>query len=142
MSYNPNNPFAKILRGELPCYKIYEDAHTLAFMDIMPQADGHCLVIPKEAAVTIMELSPESMAALAVSLRRVARGAQQAMGSEGVLIFQLNGAAAGQTVPHVHFHVVPGGHVGGMRPHAQRGEAAGKLEALAQKIGAAIASDI
>lgn len=108
MTYDPNNIFAKILNGDLPCAKVYEDDHTLVFMDIMPQADGHTLVIPKEAAVDLLSLSDQSTQHLAVMVKHVAQAVKAAMHADGITIFQLNGAAAGQTVPHIHFHVLPG----------------------------------
>lgn len=107
MSYDKHNVFARILRGELPCIKVYEDAATLAFLDIMPQSDGHTLVLPKEAAVTLLDLSPEGAAACILTTRRVAAAVQRAVGAPGLLISQFNGEAAGQTVPHVHFHIIP-----------------------------------
>jgi histidine triad (HIT) family protein len=105
--YDPNNIFAKILRGELPCIKVYEDADTLAFMDIMPQADGHVLVVTKEPAVDIFELSETAAQAGIRTTQRVARAVRTAFQPDGISIGQFNGAAAGQTVPHVHFHIVP-----------------------------------
>lgn len=107
MSYDANNIFAKILRGELPCVKIYEDAQTLAFLDIMPSTPGHTLVITKEAAETIFDLSPQGAAALMATTQKIAGAVRRALGCEGVMLVQLNGAAAGQSVPHIHFHVLP-----------------------------------
>lgn len=108
MSYDPNNIFAKILRSELPCAKVYEDEQTLAFMDIMPQKRGHTLVIPKEPAETLLDLSPDAAADLINKVQTVAAAVKIAMQADGITIFQLNGAAAGQTVPHIHFHIIPG----------------------------------
>jgi histidine triad (HIT) family protein len=107
MAYDTNNIFAKILRGEIPCTKIYEDEYTLAFMDIMPQADGHTLVISKEPAETILDLSPEGAAAWIHSVQKVSKAVKTAMGVDGFVLMQLNGVAAGQSVPHVHFHILP-----------------------------------
>jgi histidine triad (HIT) family protein len=107
MAYDPDNIFARILRGEVPAHKVYEDEHTLAFMDVMPQSDGHTLVIPKSAAENIFDLPPESLAATVLTTQRVARAVSKAFGPPGVLIAQLNGSGAGQTVFHIHFHVVP-----------------------------------
>ena len=95
MSYDNNNIFAKILRGEMSCLKVYEDEHTLAFMDIMPQADGHTLVIPKEAAETLLDLSDDAAAATIKTVKKVAKAVKQAMDAEGVSLVQFNGAAAG-----------------------------------------------
>lgn len=107
MAYDRNNVFARILRGELPAHRVYEDQLTLAFMDLMPQADGHTLVIPKAEAETIFEIPADALAALVITTQRVARAVKKAFDAPGILIAQLNGHAAGQSVLHVHFHVVP-----------------------------------
>jgi len=107
MAYDTGNVFARILRGEIPAHKVHEDAHTLAFMDVMPQAEGHVLVIPKAAAENIFEVPPEALAATILTTQRVARAVQRAFAAPGILIAQLNGSAAGQSVFHLHFHVVP-----------------------------------
>ena len=107
MNYDHQNVFARILRGELPCVKIFEDEHTLAFLDIMPQAEGHALVLPKQSPVTLLDLSPQGAQACILTTRRVAAAVQRAVGAPGLLISQFNGEAAGQTVPHVHFHIIP-----------------------------------
>jgi histidine triad (HIT) family protein len=107
MAYDTGNVFARILRGEIPAHKVHEDAHSLAFMDVMPQADGHALVIPKAAAENIFEVPPEALAATILTTQRVARAVQRAFAAPGILIAQLNGSAAGQSVFHLHFHVVP-----------------------------------
>jgi histidine triad (HIT) family protein len=136
--YDPDNTFARILRGELPCIKVLEDSETLAFMDIMPQVDGHVLVIPKEHAATLLELSPEGACACIRAVQRVARAVKQALQVPGVLIVQVNGAEVGQTVPHVHFHVMPRRSNEALRPHAAEREAPEKLEVFAQRIIAAL----
>ena len=107
ISYDDDNIFAKILRGDAPCIRVDEDDMTLAFMDIMPQTDGHVLVIPKFAATNFLNLTPDYFAAWLTTTQRVARAVQSAFECPGVLIAQLNGAAAGQTVYHVHMHIVP-----------------------------------
>jgi len=107
MAYDPNNIFARILRGELPSVKVYEDPKTLAFMDIMPATEGHTLVIPKEQAETIFDLSPDGAADLIKATRRIAAAVKKALDCPGVMLAQLNGAAAGQSVPHIHFHILP-----------------------------------
>ncbi len=107
MSYDPRNVFARILRGEIPAHKVLEDEATLAFMDVMPQAPGHTLVIPKSAAENIFELDPAILAATMVNVQRVARAVSQVFQPPGVMIAQLNGAAAGQSVFHLHFHIIP-----------------------------------
>jgi histidine triad (HIT) family protein len=137
MAYDDQNIFAKILRGEIPCIKLYEDEHTLSFMDIMPQADGHALVIPKEAAETLLDLSDEGAAACVRTAKKVAAAVKKAMDAPGIVIFQLNGPAAGQTVPHYHVHVLPSS-LGAMgKGHASTMEDQAKLQAIAEKIRAA-----
>ena len=117
MSYDPNNIFAKILRGEIPCHKVYEDEHTLAFMDVMPQADGHTLVIPKAASRNLLDAKPETLGPLMTSVQKVAQAVRKAFDAEGILIKQFNEPAAGQTVYHLHIHVLPR-HTGvELRPH-------------------------
>jgi histidine triad (HIT) family protein len=119
VAYDDQNVFAKILRGEAPAHKVCEDAHTLAFMDIMPQTRGHTLVVPKSPVETIFEIEPEMLAATIVTTRRVARAVRSAFQPKGVMVGQLNGAAAGQTVFHLHFHVIPRYEAAGFRFHGQ-----------------------
>lgn len=107
MAYDPNNVFARILRGEIPAHRVCEDVHTLAFMDVMPQSPGHTLVIPKFEAENLFELAPESLAATILTMQRVARAVKKAFDPPGVLIAQLNGLGAGQSVFHIHFHIIP-----------------------------------
>lgn len=107
MAYDPNNIFARILRGELPKVAIYEDALTLAFLDIMPSVEGHSLVIPKEPAEDILDVSPEGAQAVIATTQKIARAVKKALACPGVMLVQLNGAAAGQSIPHLHFHVLP-----------------------------------
>lgn len=138
MSYDPQNIFARILRGELPCIKLYEDEQTLSFMDIMPQTDGHALVIPKESAATIFDLSPTSLAATILTTQKIARAIQKALAVPGVLIAQANGATAMQSVPHLHFHVIPRREKDAMKLHAAIKEDPEKLRYLATQIIAAL----
>jgi histidine triad (HIT) family protein len=107
MSYDPGNVFAKILRGELPAHKVYEDAETLAFMDIMPRAPGHALVIPKTPARNVLDASPAQLAACLATVQRIARAQREAFAADGITIQQFNEAAGGQVVFHLHFHVIP-----------------------------------
>jgi histidine triad (HIT) family protein len=107
MTYDANNVFAKILRGELPCEKVYEDDNTLAFMDIMPRADGHVLVIPKNGARNILDASVADLQATIVIVQKVARAVKDALDADGVTIQQFNEQAGGQVVFHLHFHVLP-----------------------------------
>jgi histidine triad (HIT) family protein len=107
MSYDKDNIFARIVRGEIPCHKVYEDAETLAFMDLMPQAEGHTLIVPKAAAEDIFTTPPDSVAAAIRTAQKVARAIKMAFSPPGIMIAQLNGPAAGQSVFHLHFHVIP-----------------------------------
>jgi histidine triad (HIT) family protein len=107
MSYHPNNIFAKILRGEIPCHKVYEDDETLAFMDVMPQADGHTLVVPKAASRNLLDADPVILGHLMTVVQKVARAAKLAFEADGILIKQFNEGAAGQTVFHLHVHILP-----------------------------------
>ncbi len=133
MSYDNNNVFAKILRGELPCFKVYEDEYTLAFMDIMPQADGHTLVIPKFDAVTLLDLPADMVGHTMHTVQKVMSALKSALGVDGVVLMQLNGEAAGQTVPHLHFHLVPE-HLSRLRSHGAGMGDMEKIKALAEKI--------
>ncbi|HAH09835.1 MAG TPA: HIT family protein [Alphaproteobacteria bacterium] len=107
MTYAANNIFAKIIRGEAPCAKVYEDAHALAFMDIMPTTEGHTLVIPKEPAESLFDLSASGAQHLIVTTQKVAQAVKKAFDAPGIMLMQLNGAAAGQSVFHIHFHIIP-----------------------------------
>ena len=107
MTYDPNNIFAKILRGEIPCYKIYEDDHTLSFLDIMPRSPGHALVIPKAPARNILDISADDFAHVARTAHRIAAAARQAFDAEGITLQQFNEQAGGQAVFHLHMHVMP-----------------------------------
>jgi len=107
MAYDTSNIFARIVRGEIPAHKVFEDEHTLAFMDVMPQSDGHALVIPKAEAENLFDLAPAALSATILTTQRVARAVKKAFAPPGVLIAQLNGAGAGQSVFHIHFHIVP-----------------------------------
>lgn len=135
MAYDDQNIFAKILRGEIPCTKVYEDDKTLAFMDIMPQADGHTLVIPKEPAETLLDLSPESAAYTINIVQKVGNAIKKALGSEGIVLMQLNGSKAGQTVPHIHFHLIPSS-IHELGRHASQMGDQEKIRQLAEKIRA------
>jgi histidine triad (HIT) family protein len=138
LAYDPNNVFAKILRGEIPAVKVFEDKKTLAFMDVMPQTEGHVLVIPKEAAENIYDLSAAGAAAMIMTTQKVARAVQKGLAAPGILLAQLNGPAAGQSVFHVHFHVIPR-HAGvDMHLHARDMVDAKTLEPIAARIRSAL----
>ncbi len=117
MTYDTNNIFAKILRGEIPCHKVYGDEATLAFMDVMPQADGHTLVIPKAPSRNLLDADPATLGALMATVQKVAKAVQMAFDAEGILIKQFNEAAAGQTVFHLHIHILPRYEGIELRPH-------------------------
>lgn len=140
MAYDQHNIFARILRGELPCHRVYENAHTLAFMDLFPQDEGHFLVIPKFPAVTLMELPEEHAVQLIRSVHRLARAAETAFQLPGLMLMQLNGEAAGQTVPHLHFHLIPrqGGGLSSLRRHAGGRADDAALADMARRIAACI----
>lgn len=136
--YDHDNIFARIIRGELPSAKVFEDDQVLAILDAFPQARGHTLVLPKAAARNLLDISPEALSGLMLQVQRVARAVRSAMNPDGLTISQFNGAAGGQSVFHLHFHIIPrwegvplGGHGKGMAD-------AGHLATLAREIAARI----
>jgi histidine triad (HIT) family protein len=137
-AYDPNNPFAKILRGEFPSYKVYEDAHVLAFLDIMPRAPGHTLVIPKAPARNILDITPDDIAHVARATRTIARAAMASFEADGITVQQFNEAAGGQVVFHLHVHVMPRHDGVALLPPASRKEDGKVLEANAAKLAAAL----
>lgn len=140
MSYDRNNVFAKILRGELPSHRVYEDDTTLAFMDVMPQAEGHTLVIPKQAeARNALDCPPDTLRDVIATTQKVAIAVKKAFDAPGVMIAQLNEAQAGQTVFHLHFHIIPRYHGVDLKFHARGMEDPARLAANAEKIRAALA---
>lgn len=136
--YDQSNVFAKILRGEMPCHRVFEDAIALAFMDIMPRAEGHVLVIPKAEARTILEIGPNELGVLMQRVQAVAKATVTAMSADGLTIHQFNEPAGGQVVFHLHFHVLPRWNGVPLRPHAAEIERPETLEAHAQQIRAAL----
>jgi len=138
MAYDRDNIFAKILRGEIPCVKVYEDAKTVAFMDVMPEADGHVLVVPKEPAENILDLSADGMAAMMATTQKVAKAVDKALKPGGILLKQYNRAPAGQSVFHVHFHIVPRQEGVPLAPHGKVMVEASVLEPIAAKIRSAL----
>lgn len=132
--YDNDNVFAKILRGEIPCHKVYEDDQTLAFMDVMPQAEGHLLVIPKEPSRNMLDANPQTLAALMPIVQKLAIAAKEAFEADGISIAQFNEPAAGQTVYHLHFHIIPRKEGVQMRAHSGAMEDHGVLAANAQKV--------
>ena len=137
-AYDPQNPFAKILRGEFPCYKVYEDDHALAFLDIMPRTPGHTLVIPKAPARNILDITPDDFAHVARVAQKIARAAMTAFDADGITVQQFSEPAGGQVVFHLHMHVMPRQEGVGLLPPASRKEEAAVLEANAAKLVVAL----
>jgi len=138
-AYDPNNIFAKILRGEIPCFKVYEDAATFAFLDIMPRAPGHTLVIPKAPARNIFDCPPGDLAAVATTAQRIARAARRAFDADGITLSQYSEPAGGQEVFHLHVHVVPRKTGVAMRPPASIREDMAVLATHSDALRAALA---
>jgi len=137
-AYDPNNIFAKILRGELPCYKIYEDDKALAFLDIMPRAPGHALVLPKAAARNILDISPDDLAHVIKVAQKIAKVSVDAFGADGITIQQFNESAGGQVVFHLHVHVIPRKTGVAMKPPASEKAAPEVLADQAKQLAAAL----
>jgi len=138
LKYDRNNIFARILRGEIPAARVYEDQHTLAFMDVMPQSEGHTLVIPKVEAVDIFDLPTDGLKHLVLTTQHVARGVRAAFAPAGVMLAQLNGSGAGQSVFHIHFHIIPRHAGADMKLHARDMVDMQVLEAHAARIRACL----
>lgn len=134
MTYDPTNIFAKILKGELPCHKVYEDETTLVMMDIFPQSRGHTLIIPKAASRNLLDADPATLAAVMPLVQRVAAAVKDGTGADGIRIAQFNEAPAGQTVFHLHFHVIPAYEGQAMGAHAAGRADDVDLAALAKDI--------
>jgi len=134
MGYDENNVFAKILRDEMPSHRVYEDERTLAFMDIMPVSRGHALVIPKTKAENIFDLDEASLSAVIKTTKTVAEAIKKALEPSGVIVTQLNGAKAGQTVFHYHMHIIPVYEKAPFQPHANNLENSEILESTAEII--------
>jgi histidine triad (HIT) family protein len=137
-AYDPNNIFAKILRGEFPCYKVYENDHVLAFLDIMPRAPGHTLVIPKAPARNILDITADDFAHVARGTHKIAAAAMKAFKAEEITVQQFSEAASGQVVYHLHMHVMPRYDGIALLPPASRKEDAKVLEENAAKLIAAL----
>jgi histidine triad (HIT) family protein len=138
-AYDSNNIFAKILRGELPCYRIYEDDKVLAFLDIMPRAPGHTLVLPKASARNLLDVAPEDLAAVMRIAQKVAKVSVEVFGADGVTLQQFNEGAGGQVVFHLHVHVIPRKDGVSLKPPATVKEAPDVLADQAKKLAAALA---
>ena len=138
-AYDPNNIFAKILRGEMPCVRVHEDDVSLAFMDIMPRAEGHTLVIPKAPTRNLLDIEPATLARFMPSVQKVALAAKAALAAPGVSVMQFNESAGGQVVFHLHFHILPRWEGVALKPPGGPMAPASELEPTAAKIRAALA---
>ena len=138
VAYDPNNIFAKILRGEMPCHKVYEDDVALAFMDIMPRGEGHVLVIPKVPARGLLDMPPDALGPYMQRVQKVAAAVKAGMKADGLTIQQFNESAGGQVVFHIHFHVIPRWEGVALRPHSGQMEKPEVLAVHAEKIRAAL----
>lgn len=138
-AYDPNNVFAKILRGEMPAQKVYEDDETLAFMDIMPRGPGHCLIIPKRPARNILDIEPDSLSAVVRTAQKIAKASKVAFNADGITVQQFNEQAGGQVVFHLHIHVIPRFDGVALNPPGGPMESQDVLAANAEKIRGALA---
>lgn len=139
-AYDPANVFARMLRGEIPAHKVYETDHALAFMDLFPQSPGHVLVIPKGVqARNLLDLDPAALPSLIMAVQTVAKAVRKALHPDGLIVTQFNGAPAGQTVFHLHFHIIPRYEGTALKGHGQAGMAVAQaLAETAARIAAAI----
>lgn len=139
-TYDADNIFAKIIRGEMPCTKLYETDDILAFMDVFPQSEGHCLVVHKNTTATnLLNIGPEDLGVLISAVQRVTAAVKNGLNPDGIRVAQFNGAPAGQTVYHLHFHIIPVYEGRALRPHAGGGPAdTAVLEETAAKIRAVL----
>ena len=137
-AYDPNNIFAKILRGELPCHKVYEDDKTLAFLDIMPRAPGHVLVLPKAPVRNILDIAPDDLAHVIKVAQKIAKVSVEVFGADGVTVQQFNESAGGQVVFHLHVHVIPRKSGVAMKPPASEKAAPDVLADQAKQLIAAL----
>ncbi len=137
-AYDDQNVFAKILREEMPAVKVFEDDKTLAFMDVMPQVPGHVLVIPKYPATNLLHLEPDFAAAMMLTTQKIGRAVQQATDAPGFMVAQLNGPAAGQTVFHIHMHILPRHDGIELKMHARGMAEQSELQTMAEKIRACL----
>lgn len=136
MTYDPSNIFAKILRGEIPCHKVYEDNDAIVFMDVMPQSTGHALVVPKASSRNLLDAETAVLTKLLPLVQKVANAAKVAFSADGISIMQFNEHAGGQTVFHLHVHVVPRFDGVSLKPHTGKMEESAVLAANAAKLKA------
>ncbi len=137
-TYDDNNIFAKILRGEIPSTRVYETDDVVAFMDVMPQGTGHTLVVPKAPSRNLLDAKPEKQAVVIAAVQKIAQAVKKAFNADGVTVMQFNEPASGQTVYHLHFHVIPRFEGVALKPHTGQMEDAAVLSANAEKIRAAL----
>ena len=140
-TYDPGNIFAKILRGEVPSHRVYDDGEVIAFMDVMPQGNGHALVLPKAPSRNLLDADPTTLGPLLRATQKVAKAVKRAFDADGVTIIQFNEPASGQTVYHLHVHVIPRFEGVALRPHTGAMEKPEVLAANAEKIRKALAAD-
>ena len=140
-TYDPGNIFAKILRGEVPSHRVYDDGEVIAFMDVMPQGNGHALVLPKAPSRNLLDADPTTLGPLLRATQKVAKAVKRAFDADGVTIMQFNEPASGQTVYHLHVHVIPRFEGVALRPHTGAMEKPEVLAANAEKIRKALAAD-
>lgn len=136
MTYDPTNIFAKILKGEMPCHKVYEDDTALVMMDIFPQSKGHTLIIPKAASRNLLDADPAALSAVIPLVQKVANAVKEVTNADGIRLAQFNEAPAGQTVFHLHFHIIPSYEGQALGAHASGRGDDGELADLAKSIGA------
>lgn len=136
--YDSDNIFTKIIAGDIPCHKIYEDDETLAFMDVMPQSDGHCLVIPKKGSRNLLDAEPMTLGNLIVVTQMIAKAAKKAFNADGIMVQQFNETPAGQSVFHLHFHIVPRYEGRALKAHSGQMADNEMLAAQCEKIKAAL----
>jgi histidine triad (HIT) family protein len=137
-AYDDNNIFAKVLRGEIPSYRVYEDEHTVAFMDVMPQAPGHVLVVSKAPSRNLLDADPATLVHVIPVVQKMAVAVKDVFDADGVFIAQFNEHAAGQTIFHLHFHVIPRHEGMALKPHSGKMEDGAVLATNAEKIKAAL----
>ena len=138
MSYDPTNIFAKILRGEIPCHKVYEDADAFVFMDVMPQSVGHALVVPKAASRNVLDADPAVLAKILPLVQKISVAAKAAFKADGITVMQFNEPAGGQTVFHLHYHVIPRYDGVALKEHTGKMEDGAVLSAHAEKLKMAL----
>jgi histidine triad (HIT) family protein len=138
MSYDDSNIFAKILRGEIPCHKVYEDGDAIVFMDVMPQSAGHALVVPKAPSRNLLDADPAVLIKVIPLVQKVAVAAKAAFDADGISVAQFNEPAGGQTVFHLHFHIMPRYEGQPLQLHARQMEDTAVLQANAEKLKAAL----